>query len=190
MGADRRGPLAAFIILAIIAVILLVTSVRSQAAPGWFHTTVVAGPVSEPHLWGLGDATEVVEDGVVLVRAVSHGSAPATSSTRRQVTGSPRHDLPASTPQQPAKAPTGDGATERPGDTAAPPDEMRTSSGDHDHGRHLGWYQTHGRDVRADGAADTEGNSHGNGHANDRARGHDHSRWWLPVGVGSHGRGH
>jgi len=31
---DRRGPLAAFIVVAIIAVILLVTSVRSQAAPG------------------------------------------------------------------------------------------------------------------------------------------------------------
>ena len=30
---DRRGPLAAFIVVAIIAVILLVTSVRSQAAP-------------------------------------------------------------------------------------------------------------------------------------------------------------
>ena len=32
MGADRRGPLAAFIVVAIIAAILLVTSVRSQAA--------------------------------------------------------------------------------------------------------------------------------------------------------------
>lgn len=53
MGADRRGPLAAFIILAIIAVILLVTSVRSQAAPGWFSTTVVAGPVIEPHPSGV-----------------------------------------------------------------------------------------------------------------------------------------
>ena len=34
MRTDRRGPLAAFIVVAIIAVILLVTSVRSQAAPG------------------------------------------------------------------------------------------------------------------------------------------------------------
>jgi hypothetical protein len=31
---DRRAPLVAFIVVAIIAVILLVTSVRSQAAPG------------------------------------------------------------------------------------------------------------------------------------------------------------
>ena len=34
MRTDRRGPVAAFIVVAIIAVILLVTSVRSQAMPG------------------------------------------------------------------------------------------------------------------------------------------------------------
>ena len=34
MRTDRRAPLVAFIVVAIIAVILLVTSVRSQAAPG------------------------------------------------------------------------------------------------------------------------------------------------------------
>jgi hypothetical protein len=33
--ADRRGPLLAFIVVAIIAAIMLVTSVRSQAEPGW-----------------------------------------------------------------------------------------------------------------------------------------------------------
>ena len=32
MGADHRGPLLAFIIIAIVAAILLITSVRSQAA--------------------------------------------------------------------------------------------------------------------------------------------------------------
>jgi hypothetical protein len=35
VGADRRGPLVAFVVVAIIAAILLVTSVRSHAAaPG------------------------------------------------------------------------------------------------------------------------------------------------------------
>jgi hypothetical protein len=35
VGADRKGPLVAFIVVAIIAAILLVTSVRSHAdAPG------------------------------------------------------------------------------------------------------------------------------------------------------------
>jgi len=31
---DRRAPLVAFIVVAVIALVLLVTSVRSQAAPG------------------------------------------------------------------------------------------------------------------------------------------------------------
>jgi hypothetical protein len=34
VGADRKGPLAAFVVIAIIAAVLLVTSVRSQADPG------------------------------------------------------------------------------------------------------------------------------------------------------------
>jgi hypothetical protein len=33
VGTDRKGPLAALIVVALIAVILLVTAVRSQAAP-------------------------------------------------------------------------------------------------------------------------------------------------------------
>jgi hypothetical protein len=35
VGVDRKGPLVAFIVVAIIAAVLLITSVRSQAAPGW-----------------------------------------------------------------------------------------------------------------------------------------------------------
>jgi hypothetical protein len=31
VGVDRKGPLAAFVVIAIIAAVLLVTSVRSQA---------------------------------------------------------------------------------------------------------------------------------------------------------------
>ena len=34
MRTDRRAPLAAFIVVAIVAVIFLVTSVRSHAEPG------------------------------------------------------------------------------------------------------------------------------------------------------------
>ena len=65
MGADRRGPLAAFIIVAVIAGILLVTSVRSQASPGWLSpvglpATVVAAPVT-------GGLDQIVHEGVVLV---------------------------------------------------------------------------------------------------------------------------
>ncbi|MGA8247932.1 MAG: hypothetical protein WB797_13605 [Nocardioides sp.] len=32
MGTDRKGPLAALVVVAVVAVILLVTAVRSQAA--------------------------------------------------------------------------------------------------------------------------------------------------------------
>jgi hypothetical protein len=35
VGADHKGPLAAFVVIAIIAAVLLVTSVRSQADDGW-----------------------------------------------------------------------------------------------------------------------------------------------------------
>ena len=56
MRTDRRGPLVAFVVVAIIAAILLVTSVRSQAAPGWLRvpaTTIADGPTAEGVL-GLG----------------------------------------------------------------------------------------------------------------------------------------
>lgn len=92
MGADRKGPLAAFIVVAIIAAVLLVTSVRSQAAPGWLDpdklpATVVAGPATEPHLWGsiTGGVHQVVQDGVVLARRAAADSAdgddPTTTSS-------------------------------------------------------------------------------------------------------------
>jgi hypothetical protein len=226
VGADRRGPLAAFIILAVIAVILLVTSVRSQASSGWFRTTVVAGPVTEPSPWGPRDVTQVVRDGVVLVRKAADPSGPedsaaetvgaspsvvakpaarATSSAPHQVAETSRHDHPTSTPPQPVGDPADDDATERPGGTAAPVEARPTSSAASDHGRHLGWYKSHGHDVSADdagvdtdnadtdspdtdsGDVDTERSGHGNGHA----CGHDRSRGWLPgFGVRSHGGRH
>lgn len=184
MGADRRGPLAAFIILAVIAVILLVTSVRSQAAAGWFHTTLVAGPVHEPHLSDVtGDVTKVVEDGAVLARkaavdtsehetdhteslgatssVVPQRSDRGSSSTRHQVARAPRHHGPTSTPGD--TGPSGVGPSE--------------SSVRHDHGRHLGWYQGHGHDGNADHAADG---------ADDAAAGGSRSA----AGLGRHGRGH
>jgi hypothetical protein len=87
VGADRRGPLAAFVVVAIIAAILLVTSVRSQAAP-WLDpenlpTSVVAGPVTEPHLWGSVSERldQVVQDGVVLVHKAASDAADSEDRT-------------------------------------------------------------------------------------------------------------
>ena len=163
MGADRRGPLAAFIVIAVIAGILLVTTVRSQAAP-WFRATVVAGPATEPHLWDSVTAgvDQVVSDGAVLVRreAVAASAsvvAPSVGQTslparHRRVAAHPRH--PSGVPdQQPGTGPT-----------------TPTSTSGHDHGRHLGWSQGHGQSSGSGDAAGPVGNGHGHGHAYGHAR--------------------
>lgn len=53
MRTDRRGPLAAFVVVAVIAAILLVTSVRSQAEPGWLRApaATVADVPSVADVW-------------------------------------------------------------------------------------------------------------------------------------------
>jgi hypothetical protein len=85
VGANRRGPLAAFVVIAIIAAILLVTSVRSQAAPGWLDpdripATAVASPsAAAPHLWDSRTAGE--HD------ARRGGVAPPTGAIIRQHAG-------------------------------------------------------------------------------------------------------
>lgn len=73
MGTDRKGPLAAFVVIAIVAAILLVTSVRSQAEPPWVDhdqlpaTVVAAPPIDDPLRWApVVTVGQVVEDGVVL----------------------------------------------------------------------------------------------------------------------------
>ena len=194
MGADRRGPLAAFIIVAVIAGILLVTSVRSQASPGWLNpvglpATVVAAPVT-------GGLDQIVHEGVVLVHRAKTDSVddhtrtesvgPSTSvatagthasrpRTRHHVSSTQRHHAPAephhtvSAPHQP----THDAPSAPPGDPAPPR---------HDHGRHLGWADHHGQDDTSDEPpteAPTEtpdeyphGNGHGNPHGNGHAYGH------------------
>ena len=76
MGADRKGPLAAFIVVAIIAAILLITSVRSQAATGWLDRALPSTPGVVRAVGGGLD--QVVGHGAALVLqtppAVSSGS--------------------------------------------------------------------------------------------------------------------
>lgn len=149
MGADRRGPLAAFVIVALIAAILLVTSVRSQAAP-WFRPTVVAGPVGEPHLWTsvTGGVDRVVQGGTVLVRKAGSSSDPtrteAQAASTQVVTGhgqayTTTHESPArprhrathhhrvsGTPHQPAD----DGADQPPAGAPTTPADAPTTPAD------------------------------------------------------------
>jgi hypothetical protein len=76
VGADRKGPLAAFIVVAVIAAILLVTSVRSQAAPGWLGRGVpaalsaVGAPDAPAEAWRVvgGGLDRVVRTGADAVR--------------------------------------------------------------------------------------------------------------------------
>jgi hypothetical protein len=69
VGADRKGPLAAFIVVAIIAAILLITSVRSQAATGWLGRAVPSTP-EVVHAVG-GGFGRMVEQGTILVQRTS-----------------------------------------------------------------------------------------------------------------------
>jgi hypothetical protein len=167
VGADRRGPLAAFVIVALIAAILLVTSVRSQAAP-WFSARMVAGPAIEPHLWGsvTGGVDQVVRDGTVLVRKVAGPAAQDRTRTAAAsasvVVVTPRlHESPSAHHVAPRHHATRH--HDQPGDRPANPPA--------DHGRHLGWYQHHGTEQSADS---TDGHDHGHNQGHNQGHGHGH----------------
>jgi hypothetical protein len=205
VGADRRGPLAAFIIVAVIAGILLVTSVRSQASPGWLSpvglpATVVAAPVT-------GGLDRIVHEGVVLVHraktdsvddhtrtesvglsasVATPGTHASRQRTRYHVSSTQRHHASAephhtgSAPHQPTH-----GAPSAPPGDPAPPR--------HDHGRHLGWADHHGQDDTSDeppGEAPIETPDeypHGNWHVYGHQKHQKHRRNGHGHG---HGQGH
>jgi hypothetical protein len=160
VGADRKGPLAAFVVIAIIAAILLVTSVRSQAAPvpDQLPASVVAAPPApDVHLWVsvTSRVHEIVQDGVVLGRkATSEPSddqdatvAFASSTTGSTPDRSGQATHPTVAPHRHHTAPAHHGHAVRDSDQ---PSDASGSSG-HGHGRHLGW--SHGN-----------GHHHGHGH--------------------------
>jgi hypothetical protein len=128
VSADRKGPLVAFIVVAIIAAILLVTSVRSQAATGWFRRALPSTHA----------VVHVVDGG--LDRAVHQGSALVRATTDQDSTTTA---LPSDAPSpQPSSR-----AASRPSHpTATPPAPHAvrhevtggvSTSGSP--GRHLGW---------------------------------------------------
>jgi hypothetical protein len=210
LGADRRGPLAAFIIVAVIAAILLVTSVRSQAAP-WLIpgriSATVAAPALEPHLWGSvsGGVDDVVQAGAVLVRKASTDAQEPTRTTQPpasphvvagrlgRATVPPRQHRSTRTRHQPARQHGPSGPSD-PGDddpVDAPADPVGQAPTDPDpgdkpgHARHLGWYKHHAADsddpvISEDDPADA-GDPPGSTDADPgHASGHGHG----------HGKGH
>jgi hypothetical protein len=84
VSTEHKGPLAAFIVVAVIAGILLVTSVRSQAATGWLvdqlptAAVVVSAPGAATD--GLIAAIGSVDPGAVLVPKAEAGTPPAPQS--------------------------------------------------------------------------------------------------------------
>jgi hypothetical protein len=162
VGADRKGPLAAFIVVAVIAVILLVTSVRSQAAPGWIQGRLpasIVAAVPDAPAPGVWDAVgQVVEQGVVLVHRATDD--PGTTSGATPTTGEPVTTA-AVTPSSGATSATAGGPTtlastpparagsQRAGAPHAAAASDQTRPG---HGRHLGWVHAH------------HGHGHGHGH--------------------------
>jgi hypothetical protein len=208
VGADRRGPLAAFVVVALIAAILLITSVRSQAAP-WFSTRIVAGPAMEPHVWRsvTGGVHQVVKDGAVLVRkaartpdsestgTVAAGPASGVAGSRTPSVSRSHHvartaHLGTSEHQRPAQKP-GRPARERPG---TDPAEAPTKPG---HGRHLGWTRHHDEAAPGDssdpgggldqgdsdesshpGNGNSNAHGHSSGHSDGHSNGHSNANGW------------
>jgi hypothetical protein len=162
VGADRKGPLAAFIVIAIIAAILLVTSVRSQAATGWLRDALPSTPTV---VNAVGDGVDqIVEGGSVLVQ----GSTDQPLPPETPETSSPAPDSGDPTPGDDVHHRVGhrvrDDGTDRHHDSG-PKGHRRhpalSGAAPDDHGRHLGW-------------------THGPGHGNDHGHpGHGRHLGWI-----------
>lgn len=156
MGAEHKGPLAAFVVIAVIAAVLLVTSVRSQAAPGWLDPRKIPASVVAAPLVGLASGASGA--GSTDDPAAEHdsGSArqlrPATSSTAaHQVTDHVVHPV----VHQAVHQAVHHAVHGTPHSTAHRPKLHQPEHGRHlgpaqgagdDHGRHLDWSRASGHD--------------------------------------------
>lgn len=178
--------MAAFVVIAIIAAVLLVTSVRSQAAPGWLNpdnlpaTVVAAPPATDPHAWGAvtSDADQVVQDGVVLVeRATSDDSVVDDSDVSLAAATSSAPTSDAGDPANVVTHHTDPGTTHhgrhRPTHHTTEGDEP-SGPAPHDHGHHHGWDHGngHGQGHHDGGDQGSDGPGHGHGHGHEDGHGH------------------
>lgn len=143
MRTDRRGPLVAFVVVAIIAAILLVTSVRSQAAPGWLRvpaTTIADGPTAGD----LGSASAVrrtVHPGLLLVHRV-HRAQPQVPVPALVVPAVPVTASVAPSRHRVARTPAPDSGPRTAAVVIVPGHQghgRHLGRQGHDQGRHLGW---------------------------------------------------
>jgi hypothetical protein len=137
VSADRKGPLVAFIVVAIIAAILLVTSVRSQAATGWFRRAL---PSTHTVVHSVDGALHhAVHQGSALVRATTDQGSP-TPDSPSEAPSPARSNQPPSQPSDPTTTP--------PAPHAARHHVTGGVSASGSPGRHLGW--THAGHVHAE----------------------------------------
>jgi hypothetical protein len=172
VGADRKGPLAAFVVIAIIAAILLVTSVRSQAATGWLRSALPSTPTMVGAVTGGLD--QMVEQGTDLVaRSADPVSPPPTPVTApspdrtdptRSVHTRSVHTRSGPTRSGPVRTSpirhhtVRSGPGHRAHHVGTDQHDPAASGGvAHHHGRHLGW-------------------THGHGHGHDHGHEHGHGR--------------
>jgi hypothetical protein len=179
VGAEHKGPLAAFVVIAVIAAVLLVTSVRSQAAPGWLDLgRIPASVVAAPMLsLAAGAPEESSTDEPVVGRADSgsrHQVLPVHSvhvvqSTTQSVTHTATHTTTPTT--TPTATPTGTALKPHHGPTHVTHPKPAPAPVTGDHGRHLGW--SHGR-GHGHGHGHEAGQGHGEGHGKGHGKGHSH----------------
>jgi hypothetical protein len=183
VGADRKGPLAAFVVIAIIAAVLLVTTVRSQAAPGWLDpadlppSVVAAPPATDPHLWAaVGSGVhQVVHDGVVLAKdaatddSVNDGADASlvAAASRDTPTGDDGHSTDGGT------RPDGQHTTDHAQGPPATGHHARHHDGGND-GDHVGDQPSEPAGLASGGHGQHHGHGHGHGHGHSHGHGHGH----------------
>jgi hypothetical protein len=199
VGADRKGPLAAFVVIAIIAAVLLVTSVRSQAAPGWLDpervpaSVVAAPPVADPHLWAAvtSGVHHVVRGGVVLVKQATSDDSVAEDTDFSLVAATSGTGAPASDPGASGNVVTRHRDHHRTDHGQGPTAPVHHTSGSPAPGHHARHSDTgdDGDQTSAPSQPDRPGHGHhprsdhGNGHHGNGHHGNGHH------GNGHHGNG-
>jgi hypothetical protein len=186
VGADHKRPLTAFVVVAVVAVILLVTSVRSQAASGWLDRRLPSSFVAGAQGAVSHGMNQVVRHGTVLVHRARGDASPAEETiVAATVIGK---DVPSVVPVHPAgppaithsesvPGPSADGSsTDNPEQSTSPqPQEPAEDPAELAGGDTSGH---HGNDGRHDGRQDRRrGEGHGHhghhGHHGDQGDGSD-----------------
>jgi hypothetical protein len=173
VSTEHKGPLAAFIVVAVIAGILLVTSVRSQAATGWLidqlptAAVVVSAPGAATD--GLIAAIGSVDPGAVLVPKADAGTPPVTQTAPQSTAHSQAQA------SQPTTTVTHTATTHHATTHHATTHQATTHQATTHHVGHIGGlppahHYGQGIPVHGHGHGQSHAHGHGNGHGYDHGR--------------------